>query len=156
MNVTLRDIKEKLGTYKYLSHKQTIEFRKKWKKSFVKKNLKAPMHRCSHCKGFVNDEAYGFDWHGISYAGFDNCHDYLNAIGKEAIFNKEEVVVFEEDCAKKGIRILYSDIEKFLKKNKNKHYIDIYFTPKDFAWTVVLTHEDGYIGPFFVKAEMIK
>jgi hypothetical protein len=30
--------------------------------------------------------------------------------------------------------------------------LDVSVVPHDFSWTMVFTHEDGYVGPFFARA----
>jgi hypothetical protein len=33
---------------------------------------------------------------------------------------------------------------------------DVYVSPPDFSWTMVFTHEDGWCGPYFSRAEWVE
>jgi hypothetical protein len=147
----IKDIKTECKNYKELSLAQTTEFRDSWKNNFAKKDTSIPMHHCSNCKDFKKDDMWGLDWHGLSYAGIESCPDYLEAIKNVPTKEDEDIIVFEEDCGSAAIAISFSDLKQLLNNNKDKRFMDIYFTPKDFSWTLVLTHEDGWIGPFFVR-----
>jgi hypothetical protein len=154
MNIHLENIKRAIGQYRDLSLEETLTFKKKWIKSFADKDSKIPMHKCPNCKDFHQGDPRGYDWHGISY-GKDSerfqCKDFIESLSSIRISNKEEIVIYEEDCVSTAIAVNLPDLGKFLEKNKNSSYEDIYITPQDLSWSLVLTHEMGYVGPFFVK-----
>lgn len=154
----LKDFKEAAVNIDSLSLPQTLDFRRKWVDLFAEKNPSIPLHKCPNCKGFAKGDYWGYDWHGISYRDNSSefqCEGYVEILNSLSMGDAEVVVIFEENCSSPGLVAQFRYIKKFLCVNKGKGYEDIYITPKDLSWTLVLTHERGWFGPYFVKKEYL-
>jgi len=81
------------------------------------------------------------------------CANVLRALEGVKAPAVDDVFIFEEKCTSSGIVVQFSDVKKFIGDNREELFEDVYFSPTDFSWTLVLTHEDGWIGPLFVNKE---
>ena len=87
----------------------------------------------------------GFKWHGFSYgiepclAGENALRSYQRTKGRFYLFDEDECFGFL--C--KTPFPFRPDFSKFRE--------DLYLVGSDFSWTVVFTHEQPEIGPFFAE-----
>lgn len=154
MYICIEDFKNILDQFDILPLTQTLDFRKRWVELFFENNPEIPMHKCPNCKDYSKAQMMGYDWHGISYSKNSKtyqCDDYAKALNNLSTPDITDIVIFEENCVSSGIVVKFLALKKFFNDNKGKNYEDIYVTPKDFSWTLVLTHESGWVGPFLMK-----
>ena len=118
-----------------LTEQETDEFRIAWRRCFARKldpKLSA-------------ESGKGFDWHTFSYnktphlAG-DDARNAYRAKGAE-----RELIVLPHSGEGSGFRT--TDLPDFSGKS-----LDVYIFPEDLSWTMVFTHEDGWLGPYFATA----
>jgi hypothetical protein len=89
----------------------------------------------------------GFKWHGFSYgivpclAGESALRAYQRTKGRFYLFDEEEC--FGYLC--KTPFPFRPDLSRFR--------TDVYLTGSDFSWTMVFTHEQPEIGPFFAEPD---
>lgn len=116
-----------------LSKSQLVELRMRWLRSFagvVKKQQGEWVYR-------------GFKWHAFSYNFYPSKNgkaataDFQKTKGQFYIFDEEETFGF----LNKPTRLFRPDLSTFR--------TDLYVTAYDFSWTMVFTHEQPEIGPFF-------
>ena len=74
-------------------------------------------------------------------------HDREEALGIYKIHDSPKYVVME-DCFGHDDQVVY--ITKHKPENNNE-LLDFHVYPTNFAWSMAFTHEDGWIGPKFLK-----
>jgi hypothetical protein len=119
-----------------LSHDQAQEFERRWLAVFaanVKRRHKAWVYG-------------GFRWHGFSY-GLERCIEGSDAIARYSGQHPAKYVVFDEEleetlsCKSEG----YPDLSSLGR--------DLYVSHANLKWTMVFTHEQPDIGPFFASRD---
>ena len=112
---------------KVYSRKETLELEKKWLDTF-----------CQDKKG-ANTKDY--KWHIFSYERYPS-------------LSKEEAIeIYNQQEAPEYIILSNEDelaIQTDLKPTSSNLH-DYYIFPKNMAWTMAFTHEDGWLGPYFAK-----
>ena len=65
-------------------------------------------------------------------------------------YNKHEAptYIIMEDCFGQDEKVVYVVSQK---PTSNEHLQDFHIFPKNLAWSMAFTHEDGWIGPKFSK-----
>jgi len=91
-------------------------------------------------------------WHIFSYKRLQ-CFEKEDANKRFNEIRKNSIYMFF-DCS--NICYLIKNADNFTLENvifyKSK---DIYITDVDFTWTYVITHEDGWLGPYFTSSKYI-
>lgn len=84
---------------------------------------------------------HDYMWHVFSYASYPSVAQH-EALSAYAGVTSPEYVVLSND-----------QDEAFLtdQKPSSCSLRDYYVFPKNLAWTMVFTHEDGWLGPYFAK-----
>ncbi|RSD28606.1 DUF4275 family protein [Mesobacillus subterraneus] len=123
------------------------QLRKKWEEVFAA-HLTALEKRQIHLHNYKG--ANGYLWHLFSYEKRD-CkkeEDADLAFDKQykntcLIFfqHSDEVLLVEEASDLKAKDLILAEGE----------YADLYIVDQEFKWTYIVTHERGWIGPFFCR-----
>ncbi len=123
------------------------DLRKKWEEAFA--SHLSPLEK-KQIHLHTDSGSSGFLWHVFSYEkrvckveeqaelAFDRHFKDTCLIFFQ---HAEEVFLVEDASDLKAIDLLSADGE----------YADLYFVDREFNWTFVVTHEHGWIGPFFCK-----
>ena len=116
-----------------MSREDSQEFERRWLETFA-----------SHVKAHHDKWIYrGFRWHGFSY----NLQPYdkrgLRAIDTYLAQWPTRYIVFDEDLTE----CLMFESERY--PDLSPLGIDIYVTHANLKWTMVFTHEQPDIGPYF-------
>lgn len=112
--------------------KETQAFEKEWMQAF-----------CKNKQG-ANTNAY--KWHIFSYEKYP-------ALSGDEAFNK-----YTQQKAIEYI-VLSNDNDLAIATDKlptNCNIMDYYVFPKNMAWTMAFTHEDGWLGPYFATHKSYK
>lgn len=133
-NIKVMDI-PKWGTY----------LRKEWENNFAN-HLNEKEKKAIYL--FDDDGFSGYLWHLFSYKK----KDYLEGEKAEEAFNNER----KNKCY---VFFQHSDFAFLLENASTFHTddlideigTDMYIVDKQFRWTFVLTHETGWLGPYFSR-----
>ncbi len=112
---------------KVFSKKETWELQKLWMNIF--------------CKDKQGGNTKAYKWHIFSF------EKYPSVAGDKA---KE---IYQSQRAVEYI-VLSNDSELAIETNKlpkESNLSDYYVFPRNFAWTMAFTHEEGWCGPYFAK-----
>lgn len=150
MDITnIVELKEQLVEVREIPLDETLQFRQQWRDVFAK-DSKVHLHNCYHCG--TNTRWNSYDWNHFKASFFPPHDNSLDVLNKESITDYEDIVIFEEDCTQCAIIVKYCELKDLLTK-ENDFKGNLYFTHKNFDWTLVFPHEDGLCGPFFVKSK---
>ncbi|MED3719178.1 DUF4275 family protein [Geobacillus thermodenitrificans] len=123
------------------------KWRQQWEEVFAR-HLTAEEKRNIHL--YDDDGANGYLWHVFSY----ETRDCLTEEEAEAAFDREE---------KKCCYIFFQHSDDAFKVEdasglkavdlvtENGEYADLYVVDSEFNWTFVITHERGWLGPYFSR-----
>lgn len=128
-----------------LSLPETQTFREAWRDAFERP---APYtHRDKRRGDFAR-----YDWHAFSFNRGPMCHDVVEALSSSGDGSSTRVVVFEEDPTQVACETSLRSV--IVAAKKGLPGTDVYFAPRDLAWTLVLTHElDWGLGPYFARPD---
>ena len=134
------------------------EFIKKWLKTF------APKLTPEQYEEYIEDQ---YIWHTFSWELMDK-NDYLEDDDARCAYDAADktdamyLLLFEDEpCTKKlpeifdtAYKIEHSGLTYVdCAEEGTPIYMEFYVVGKDFSWTYIVTHENGMLGPYFVKAK---
>lgn len=93
---------------------------------------------------YKNKQEYNtksFRWHIFSGGGLPSSEGSEAQEEYDAHHAYEYQVMSNED----------SNVEIVKEKPKDLNFQDVYVFPKNMAWTMAFTHEEGWLGPYFAK-----
>ena len=94
-----------------------------------------------YCKNKQGFNTKDYRWHIFSGGGYPS----VEAEEAESMYSKHSAesyyVMFNNS----------STIELVKEKPADLNYKDVYIFPKNMAWTMAFTHEEGWLGPYFAK-----
>jgi hypothetical protein len=109
------------------SRQETEDWRQQWRLTYAKHGRGAGLHQ--------------FLWHVFSH----DRYPALSGEQAEAAYAQHEAVEYV---------VLPNDASlAFVSSTRPARdwYLDVYVFPRNLAWTMAFTHEDGYLGPYFAK-----
>jgi hypothetical protein len=121
-----------------LSLQETAAFRDSWRRVYARplKRAHGVWHRGK------------YDWHVFSFD--DTFALSLNdARSAYLVQPQTELVVIPNDKKGTGVKTAVT------KPPDLDGHADIYISPPNLSWTMVYTHEDGWFGPYFSRAEWV-
>jgi hypothetical protein len=94
-----------------------------------------------YCKNKQGFNTKDYRWHIFSGRGYPS----VEADEAESMYSKHNAenyyVMFNNA----------STIDLVKQKPTDLNYKDVYVFPKNMAWTMAFTHEEGWLGPYFAK-----
>lgn len=121
-----------------LSLEETAAFRDAWRRVYAR-----PLKRAH---GVWHRGRY--DWHVFSYG--DTFALALNDAREAYLVQpRSELIILPNDKKYAGLRTAIVQVPPLDGES------DIYISPPNMAWTMVYTHEDGWCGPYFSRAEWV-
>lgn len=116
--------------------------------------IKKIQEKCFVPIGTDREKIYldGHLWHVFSYK-VRECERCEQAIKKFNEIPKDNLFIFYQ---RKDIGYVINKAKVFTDEDMRQFITDfessdIYATDEDFNWTFVITHEDGWLGPYFCK-----
>ena len=100
-------------------------------------------HFCSHrtsFKGILGGKTYLWDEIHSEYQNKDAMEQYESHFAPSYI-------LMDDNFGQHGHKLFVSRV----KPQGNSHLGDFHVFPKNFAWSMAFTHEDGWLGPIFFK-----
>ena len=111
-------------------------------------------------EGYLKSFGKGWDLAAIRAGNYKGClwapsprdgSPVLEGKAAKAAFdslNYDTAYIFREDVAGAGItaKVTAAQLDQ-------EQGVDVYVVARDFSWTYVHTHEDGWMGPYFCKLE---
>ncbi|MEZ4223516.1 MAG: DUF4275 family protein [Polyangiaceae bacterium] len=121
-----------------LCDEETERYRLAWRKRFA---ARLDPELSGEGKG-------GFDWHAFSY---QTCRHVTGDEARNAYRNladSADLVLLPHRGEGPGFRAHGAH-------DFSGAGVDVYIFPEDLSWTMVFTHEDGWLGPYFSKAAWV-
>ena len=121
-----------------MSSEDTVAFRDAWRRVYARplKRRYGVWHRGK------------YDWHVFSFG--DTFALALNDARRAYLAQpRSELIILPNDTNHTGVRTGIVQVPPL------DGEADIYISPPSLAWTMVYTHEDGWCGPYFSRAEWV-
>jgi len=124
-----------------LSEMETQSLRAQWRQKYLPVRIQPrKRHRCEGCSG---RGYWGYDWESLE------CAEPVPPLDKLLMDGAEPIALWFERC----------DLPAFVCEARYLHTfqpdtinIDLYITPiRDLRWTIVCTHEQPLLGPYFCR-----
>lgn len=94
----------------------------------------------------------GYDWHTFSYGYAPAQADFAALRAYEGLAVPARAIVCPHDDRLPAVEIIGgARLPDF-----REHGLDIMVWPDDLAWTMAFTHEDGWLGPYFCRRELLE
>ncbi len=118
-----------------LTEEETERLRAAWRERFA---AKLDRSLSAESKG-------GFDWHTFSYGVFPHLSGDEARNAYRMRIRRAELVLLPHRGEGPGFRVC--GLHDFSRAN-----VDVYIFPENLSWTMVFTHEDDWLGPYFAEA----